>query len=261
MNIPIVLRQLLWCCFAVSLLVFSLGLSWQINKAVNFSYGIWYQILEINRVIAINVPKNNQGKQDFPVEDVDLHKKMFANIVDAIHQEGNGLTEISYENSQGLVKAFLTESEIQHLEDVANLLDRVFDIWQINGFIMLAFILFYCRKVTAVKTGGMLKQATKPLAINTMPSAKQKLLSLVLVIALTILILGIWGFTAMFYYLHTVIFPSDHQWFFYYQDSLMSTIMKAPDIFAAIAGQLLILALTLCVIIDKSVKYFQSLNR
>lgn len=261
MNISNILNQLLWCCFAVVLLIFSLGLSWQVNKAVNFTYGIWYQTLEINRVIAINVPKNNQGKQDFPVEDVDLHNKLFSNIVDAIHQKGNGLAEISYENSRGIVKGFLTKSEIQHLEDVANLLDGVMSIWQVNGLIFLVFILFYCRKPTSVKKEISYKQANTLLPMNTMPSTKQKLISIATVIVITILFLAAWGFTAIFYYLHTVIFPSDHQWFFYYQESLMSTIMKAPDIFAAIAGQLLFLALLLCLIIDRGVQHVQSRNR
>mgnify|MGYP007022672661 CR=1 FL=1 len=32
------------------------------------------------------------------------------------------------------------------------------------------------------------------------------------------------------------------QWFFYYQESLMSTLMKAPDLFAGIAVQIALLA-------------------
>jgi len=49
--------------------------------------------------------------------------------------------------------------------------------------------------------------------------------------------------------LHVLIFPADHQWFFYYQDSLMSTLMKAPDLFAGIAVQIVLLALALYVFI------------
>jgi hypothetical protein len=46
-----------------------------------------------------------------------------------------------------------------------------------------------------------------------------------------------------FYWLHTVVFPSDHQWFFYYEESLMSTLMKAPYLFAPISIMLLLFAL------------------
>lgn len=46
----------------------------------------------------------------------------------------------------------------------------------------------------------------------------------------------IWiGPTRVFYTLHEWVFPSDHQWMFSYQESLMTTLMKAPDLFAAIA--------------------------
>ena len=42
--------------------------------------------------------------------------------------------------------------------------------------------------------------------------------------------------------MHEMVFPDDHQWFFYYQDSLMTTLMKAPDIFFAIGAVWAILA-------------------
>ncbi|MDZ7747429.1 MAG: hypothetical protein U5K43_00040 [Halofilum sp. (in: g-proteobacteria)] len=49
----------------------------------------------------------------------------------------------------------------------------------------------------------------------------------------------------LFYWLHEQVFPPDHQWFFHYQESLMSMMMRAPDLFGAIA--VLWLALTLVV--------------
>jgi hypothetical protein len=42
--------------------------------------------------------------------------------------------------------------------------------------------------------------------------------------------------------MHVWVFPADHQWFFYYQDSLMSTLMKAPYLFGYIAVALVALA-------------------
>lgn len=53
--------------------------------------------------------------------------------------------------------------------------------------------------------------------------------------ALTTITLILFGPTKMFYWLHTKIFPHNHQWFFYYQESLMTTLMKAPDLFGFIA--------------------------
>ncbi|WP_191321735.1 DUF1461 domain-containing protein [Colwellia sp. C1TZA3] len=241
------IRPLLWCIFALALLVFSLGISWQVSKATNFLYGFWYQTLEINTVISTNVPKNTQGKRDFPINDIKLHKQKFANIVQAIHQHGNGLAAISYLNHQAVLQKLLTKSEVQHLQDVANLLDSMSQIWWGNLLFLLSLLIFYSRKA---------KQLTAE-SIRAMPTAKQKLSSLACFVVLVIAMLGIWGFTAVFYYLHTVIFPSEHQWFFYYQDSLMSSLMKAPDIFAAIAGQLLLIALLLAGTIDAALSRYQ----
>jgi hypothetical protein len=49
----------------------------------------------------------------------------------------------------------------------------------------------------------------------------------------------------VFYALHDWIFPPDRPWFFYYQDSLLTTMMKAPDLFGAIAAEILAVALLL----------------
>lgn len=243
----LLIRPLFWCVFALALLVFSLGISWQVSKATNFLYNVWYQTLEINTLISKSVPKNTQGKRDFPINDVKLHKKKFADIVQSIHHHGDGLTEISYLNHQGILQKLLTKSEVQHLQDVANLLDNMTKLWWGNLLFMLSLLIFYGRKA---------KQLTAE-SIRAMPTAKQKLIALACLVSLVVAMLTIWGFTPIFYYLHTVIFPNDHQWFFYYQDSLMASLMKAPDIFAAIAGQLLLVALLLALIIDAILSLYQ----
>jgi len=43
------------------------------------------------------------------------------------------------------------------------------------------------------------------------------------------------GPVKVFYAAHNAVFPPGHEWFFYYQDSLMTTLMKAPDLFGFIA--------------------------
>lgn len=241
-------RQLFWCVFAISLIIFSLGISWQVSKAMNFFYGFWYQTIEIQAVISKNVPKNSQGKRDFPVNDFALHNEKFADIVQAIHQQGNGLTDISYLNHQGLSQKLLTNSEVQHLKDVANLLASMVKFWWGNLFFLLILLTYYCRKpndqITAKYQHLLLK------SINRMPTGKQKLAAFVCLVILVVSILWLWGFTQVFYYLHTVFFPVEHQWFFYYSDSLMATLMKAPDIFAAIAIQLVVVALIITGAID-----------
>lgn len=244
-------RQVIWCVFALILLTFSLGISWQISKTTNFLYSFWYQTLHIDEVIKKNVPKNTHGKRDFPVDDFQLHEKMFAEIVDAIHQQGNQqsntLSKISYFNHQSISKALLTKSEVVHLQDVANLLSSVEKLWWVNLLMLMGMIFFYCRKEQAISVNS----------IREMPTGKQKIISLLSFIILLVAILSIWGFTEVFYYLHTVVFPENHQWFFYYRDSLMATLMKAPDIFSAIAAQLLLVALFLTWGVDAILRRYQ----
>lgn len=244
-------RQVIWCVFALILLTFSLGISWQISKTTNFLYSFWYQTLHIDEVIKKNVPKNTHGKRDFPVDDFQLHEKMFAEIVDAIHQQGNQqtntLSKISYFNHQSISKALLTKSEVVHLQDVANLLSSVEKLWWVNLLMLMGMIFFYSRKEQTISVNS----------IREMPTGKQKIISLLSFIILLVAILSIWGFTEVFYYLHTVVFPENHQWFFYYRDSLMATLMKAPDIFSAIAAQLLLVALFLTWGVDAILRRYQ----
>jgi uncharacterized membrane protein len=249
------LRQVLWLIFAISLLTFSLGLSWQLNKSENFFYSFWYQHLQIDMTIKKYVVNNMHGKRDFPVADTNLHQQKFADIVQAIHQQGHGLADISYENAQAISQKLLTKSEVEHLQDVANLLDSISKLWWGNLVLLLSLLIFYCRKHKHLNILNNNKVATS--FVRTMPTGKQKLISLACFVLLLGVILGLWGFTSVFYYLHTVIFPVDHQWFFYYQDSLMATIMKAPDIFAAIAAQLVVIALPIVWGVDAMTAYFQ----
>ena len=284
------MRHLLWLTFSLSLLTFTLGVSWQLSKSANFFYGFWYQSLQIDSTIKKNVIKNTRGKRDFPVEDAHLHHEKFADIVQAIHQQGEGLDRISYQNSAGQIRRLLTNSEVVHLQDVANLLDKVSQFWISNVLLLLSLLVLYTRKQvfsrsnashksdsaklienTAIENSAIENSAIENTVIKsnptqfelmmalitTVPLGKYKLVSVMIFCLLVVAVLCLWGFTSVFYYLHTVIFPADHQWFFYYQDSLMATIMKAPDIFSAIAAQLLAVALLLTVSIDAMVARFQ----
>src|SRR5690606_20238475 len=67
------------------------------------------------------------------------------------------------------------------------------------------------------------------------PALKKILLGflfVLVILALTVLLIGT---TKVFYWLHIKVFPDEHEWFFFYQDSLMTTLMKAPDLFGFIS--------------------------
>jgi uncharacterized membrane protein len=218
------LATLLWLCCCLFLLIFSLGLSWQINKSVNFFYGFWYSQLNIEQTIKTYVPQNTQGKKDFVFTDTQQHQQSFNQIVVEIHNSGKGLSKLSYLNKYNQNRILLTKSEVVHLQDVSVLINRLRWISAINVILLLFLVAGVYR----------FKQPE--------PRNKDKYIAVIIPSALLLTVFIVFGFTDVFYYLHTLVFPDNHQWFFYYQESLMSSLMKAPDIFAAIALSLSLMA-------------------
>jgi len=83
-----------------------------------------------------------------------------------------------------------------------------------------------------------------------MPSAKCLIVYSLILLFLVCLVLSL-GPEKVFNQLHIWIFPDNHQWFFYYEDSLMSTMMKAPYLFAYIAAIWAFISIILTIIVLK----------
>jgi len=212
----------LLCCF--SLCIFTLGISWKLSTFINFGYQQFYSVLSIDKTIEKYSLLNRFDRKDFVETKMQQHVDLFKDIVWSINNSGKGLAEISYRNKNNVEKQLFTNAEILHLEDVSILVDNLSKLWLINNFILALFLFyFYFQKQP------ILNRSKKWLIFT---------LTLFLVLGFSL-----FGFTRIFYYLHTVVFPDNHQWFFYYEESLMSTLMKAPDLFAAIALLILLLAL------------------
>jgi integral membrane protein (TIGR01906 family) len=225
-----VITNILWLLCCISLIVFSLGLSWQVNKSTNFFYGFWYQQLNIEQTIRTYVPDNIFNKQDYAETSIQQHLDNFDEIVDEIHNNGEQLAQLSYVNKSQISKKLLTPAEVLHLEDVSHLINRL-TLISVGNLLFLLFI------------SGLVYQ--KELRL---PKRNDQLFAVLLPSLLLLILLSLFGFTELFYYLHTIVFPDNHQWFFYYQESLMSSLMKAPDLFAGISVTLLIIALSFYVI-------------
>lgn len=206
-----------WLCCCLFLLVFSLGLSWQVNKSVNFFYSFWYSQLNIEQTIKKYVPQNTMGKQDFANTDTQQHLHSFNQIVDEIHNNGKGLKQLVYLNSNQQERSLLTSAEVIHLKDVSELINQLRSLSGINLLLLVITI-------------GLIYRVKQP-----KPRTKERFIAVILPSVALFTVLSVFGFTDVFYYLHTLVFPDNHQWFFYYQESLMSSLMKAPDLFAAIA--------------------------
>ncbi|BBP44847.1 hypothetical protein THMIRHAS_02200 [Thiosulfatimonas sediminis] len=196
----------------------------------NFLYPVWHDYAGIGANIDEYAPKNRY-RADFASTDANTRFTLFAGIVNAIHQQGHGLSALNYQSRYGTTP-LLRNAEIVHLQDVAKLVD-----W-LNRLILVVAGLW--PMLTWQLHNALKKQAVQP-AIKPQTAW----LNLAIGLGVSLILLLLIGAKAVFYQLHIWIFPENHQWFFYYQDSLMSTMMKAPDLFAWIAASILILALGL----------------
>lgn len=201
-------------------------MSWHLLAQFHFAYPVGYQFLHLDKHIAEFAPLNRY-KDDFELTTAEEHWRLFGEISDAVQSSGKGLHAISYSLKNGETTSLMHDAEIIHLQDVAKLID----VFYVTGTLCLLVwigLIFFAHQQKL-----------------TLPSVKKILLGFLAGFAAITTIVFVIGPTAVFYWFHVQVFPDGHQWFFYYQDSLMTTLMKAPDIFAFIATLLLSLLITL----------------
>ncbi len=217
--------------FSFALLCISFYTAWQLSAVSNFFYSTWYEVIDIDETIEIYAPKN-KNRKGFEQTNKSERVKLFKGIVTSIQKKGEGLSKLQYEDSkEKTINTLLTQAEVVHLQDVANLVDKFKYLLYLGLFFSIfAFILMYVFKIE-------LSSIKNHIFVG---------LGLVLIGVISILVVGA---KSVFYAAHELIFPDNHQWFFYYEDSLMSTMMKAPVLFAPIAIQLLFLTLLLWMIL------------
>jgi len=216
-------RSLLWATLLLAALPASLLASWQLLRGAGFLYPQWYEVIDIDRTIAEYGPKNHY-REHFELTTKDERRRLFTAIVAAIHDGGRGLEALTYHDARGNpVDRLLRPPEITHLHDVARLVDWLYRIGLGAAVIWLLALAQLWR-------------------LRLPPPRLARYLA-GLAIAAAVLALGVIaaGPTRVFYTAHTLIFPAGHPWFFYYEESLMTMLMKAPDLFAAIAAEWLLL--------------------
>ncbi|MDZ7641008.1 MAG: DUF1461 domain-containing protein [Desulfurivibrio sp.] len=220
------LRRLPGWLLVGCLLPTALLLAWLTLARLDFLYAVWYQALAIEEHITYYAPQNRQGRADFAQTSPEEHRRLFGLIVQAIQGREEPLASAHYYNAEGRkLGKFLRAEEIGHLRDVKRLVAVLTRAgwWFTAAALFLAPFLWW-RRLPLPLPGG--------------------------VAAMWLLLLGVVGIILwwqgpqeVFDRLHQWIFPPDHPWFFYYQDSLMTTTMKAPQIFAAIAALWTLLSL------------------
>ncbi len=215
--------QLIWSLILLATLLAAFMLSWNLHRQYDYGYSFWYDQMDIGGHIQQYAPQNRYIR-GFETVDRAGVEALFAEIVDTVHQQGEGLGDIRFTDARGRSKPLLRTPEIVHLQDVANLIDT---LTMAGGFaILLAGI------------GSLLLVQRKiPIQLKPQLTILGTLISTVILLTLVI------GPEKVFYQFHVWVFPDEHQWFFYYQESLMSTMMKAPDLFGGIAVSITALGL------------------
>nr|WP_296748916.1 DUF1461 domain-containing protein [Thioalkalivibrio sp.] len=211
---------------AVGVIFVSLVLSWHALAKLDFLYPVWYSALGIEDHVSHYAARNRQGKQNFVLTEPAEHHRLFGAVVDGIHGRGTPLDQLVYRDRDGnVLGTFLRADEVGHLRDVAALVDKMLIAgWSITAATVILVLLHG-------RSGACL------------PTLVRAMLGYGILLGLAGVVVGLVGPQAVFDGLHEWIFASGHPWFFYYEDSLMTTVMKAPDIFAAVAATWLVLHL------------------
>lgn len=212
-------------CYAVGGLCAAFFLSWIMLAQADFMYGFWHDNVGIAEGIEEYAPQN-RFREGFGETSRRERVRLFAAINTAVHNQGEGLEEIVYRSpSVEDPQPLLRKPEIVHLQDVANLLDTLKSLALAATLVWLLCI------------------ATTVVTQRALPPLKSQLMGIGAGLLIAGLVVVLVGPVEVFNQLHIWIFPEDHQWFFYYQDSLMSTMMLAPRLFGWIAAVWIPLAL------------------
>lgn len=213
-----ILRPTLFSIYLLLALTTAATLSWLALARVDFLYAAIYEMAGLGKNIDHYAPKNRY-RHRFEETTKAERVRLFAAIVTAIHHQGEGLESLTYHTPQGeAIAPLLRHAEVIHLKDVAHLIDRLLPVG------LTATLLFL-----AATAWLLMRRPQLPPLRKVAPHA-------LLVVALLLLLLFAIGPTRVFYALHVWIFPVGHKWFFYYQESLMSTMMRAPLLFGYIAA-------------------------
>jgi hypothetical protein len=221
--------------FSLCLLICSIFISWVLWAQVNFAYPVLHWSMNIEQHIDKYGPQNRY-RDDFEKTDKQEQVRLFATIVDAIHNDGKGLERITYRNQSGQpISTLLRQAEVIHLQDVAHLISTFYTV-------SIIVILLTCLLIGVFKYQG-----------TKLPSLKQQAVGILGFTIISFILIMLIGPVSVFYALHEWIFPDNHQWFFYYQESLMTVLMKAPDLFGAITGLIAALAIPIYLLLNRLV--------
>lgn len=218
------IRGLRWALLVIAMAVMALFVAWHALAAVDFGYSAWYDLLAIDETIETHGPENTT-RPGFQHTDRAERERVFGAIVDAVHDDGRGLGGLVYRDADGrILGPLLTEDEIIHLQDVAHLVN----VFSRAGWLAAGLV------VVLAGTAAVRREVP--------PDGRRMALVSGVTLACLALAVLVVGPERVFYWFHVLVFPPENEWFFNYQDSLMSMMMQAPNLFAPITVALVLLA-------------------
>lgn len=227
---------------SISIFCLSFFLAWQISATSDFLYSTWYEALKLDETIKKYSPYNKY-KNGFENTKKQKHIELFSGIVDAIQNDGDGLRQLRYTNLKtNKTETLLTDAEVIHLQDVGRMISKI-KYLGIFGLFVTSVVFVFMRE--------------KNIDISKFRYHLYGGVGTVFVLSLLVVLIGP---IKIFYLGHELIFPNNHQWFFYYEESLMSTMMKAPVLFGPIACQLLLLSIIIWSVLLLITKHFLQIN-
>ena len=203
---------------AIAVFFICLVLSWHFLSKANFFFDTLYDMHQIESHIAEFAPQNRQNRINFELTSKNERIRIVGKILRTVNSKGVGLETIKYFNTDGVpVNLFLTLAEVEHLKDVSVLVHLMNSIAFI---LMIIFIIIF-------SLAWRYKTTTPSLLMLTC-----NMVGFVIIATGCIIFIGP---QIVFNELHEWVFADKSEWHFYYQDSLMTTLLKAPDTFATIA--------------------------
>ena len=199
----------------IALLISCLYMSWQILSQANFLYDQIYDHNDLENHINEFAALSRNGKESFALTDKAERVQIFNDIAQEINTGGEGLAAISFVGiGETTSVPFLIGEERDHLQDVANLVTSLKPLGAILASALIAFYGFcWYYKVSRYQ------YFWRPSGIVIL------LLQIAAVAALCVAITFALGPQQTFYLLHEWAFSDKAQWFFYFEDSLMTTLM------------------------------------
>ena len=220
------------------LLAVCLMLSWRALSETNFFFSQIYEYNGIEEQIAKYGPQN-RNRNDFETTTKSERAKIFEEIVRSVNNGGQGLEDMCYRDASGkIIDTFLTQPEIDHLNDVARL------ITHLSGILSyLAAILGFLVMVFWIGKSWKNIEIWRPYTV-----AKSFLSMLALLLVCCGMVLAV-GPQRVFYALHEWIFAGMAPWHFYFQESLMTTMLTEP-LFGSISILLMVSAFAIWVLLS-----------